>query len=67
MKNIVKEYRKKLGITQAELATQAGVSRPYLSDIENEKVNPTLRTVGRIAEVLQCSIDDLFEDSGEEQ
>ena len=37
MLNRVKEYRKKRGMTQAQLAERANICRPYLSAIESGK------------------------------
>ena len=39
---IIHEQRKKLGMTLAELGKKTGMSRGYLSGLENEKVNPPL-------------------------
>ena len=39
-------------ITLVELSKLAGVSVPYLSDIETGKVNPSIKTVLKIAEGL---------------
>lgn len=60
MTNKVKKYRNNLNLTQEELASMADISRPYLSEIENDNVNPTLRTAGKIAMALKTTVDDLF-------
>ena len=36
MKNRVKEFREKLGLTQEELAEMSGVSRATISGFEND-------------------------------
>jgi predicted transcriptional regulator len=43
--------RKKLGITQEELAEKAGVSQAYIAKLESEQADPKLSTYLRI---LQC-------------
>lgn len=48
----IKRLRKKLGLTQAELAERAGVSQPLIARIEAEEVDPRLSTVARIVGAL---------------
>ena len=42
MKNIIREKRKELGLSQEELAKKCGVSRQTVNAIENNKYDPTL-------------------------
>ena len=42
MKNIIKERRKELGLSQEELAKKCGVTRQTVNAIENNKYDPTL-------------------------
>ncbi|HEQ4057049.1 TPA: helix-turn-helix transcriptional regulator [Streptococcus agalactiae] len=60
MHNRVKEIRKSLGITQTDLAKSVGVSRQYLSDIENMRKQPTIKIAFHIAFILGVKVDDLF-------
>ena len=46
-------WRQARGLTQAELASRAGVSRPNLSMIEQEARDLTVGTLKRLAEALQ--------------
>lgn len=46
---IIRKYR---GLTQAELAEAAGLSRPYLTEIETGKKNGSLKALTLIANVL---------------
>lgn len=49
----VKELRRALGLTQAELANRAGIRRATLSRIENARVTAVdLRVLERLADVL---------------
>jgi transcriptional regulator with XRE-family HTH domain len=59
-KNIM-HYRKKKGISLDELARRSGVSKSMLSQIEQEKTNPTVITVWKISRVLDTSIEELVE------
>lgn len=54
--------RKNLGLTQADMATAAGVHRSYYGLIENGNRNPTLRIATKIATVLDSNIEQLFPD-----
>lgn len=54
------DSRKKLNMTQEELASKIGISRAYLANIENGKHNPSLGVAGRISKLLNISVDELF-------
>ena len=45
-------YRKKLGMTQAELARRAGVQRTNITRFEGGSYNPSLEMMVRIAAAL---------------
>ncbi len=49
----IKRYRKRLGLTQAELAKKAGVSQPLIARIESGDVDPRLSTIRKILEVFR--------------
>jgi DNA-binding XRE family transcriptional regulator len=53
----VKLWREHRGLTQQELANGAGISKPYLSQIENGKRQGTLETLSALARVLQVPLD----------
>ncbi|MPM57321.1 hypothetical protein SDC9_104143 [bioreactor metagenome] len=53
----IKELREQLGITSQELAEQANVSQPYISQIENDRRQPSYNTLQAIAYALNTSID----------
>ncbi|GAV22428.1 helix-turn-helix domain-containing protein [Carboxydothermus pertinax] len=48
----LKKLREDMGLTQAELANQAGVSPGLIGQIEQGKVQPSLKTIEKLAEVL---------------
>ena len=59
--NLVKEYREKTGMTQAELSEKSGVSRTMISKLEtNQKVDCKVSTLISIADALGCSVGDIF-------
>ncbi len=61
MKNRVKEFREKLGLTQEELAEISGVSRTTISGFENELIEITTNTtMDRIAEALGKKTKTVF-------
>jgi putative transcriptional regulator len=60
MKNRIKEVRTKLGITQEELARQAGVRRETIVFLEQGKYNPSLMLAHNVAKALKTTIDGLF-------
>jgi molybdate-binding protein/DNA-binding XRE family transcriptional regulator len=50
----------KLGFTQADLATRAGVSRPSITAIEQGRIAPSVTTAVSIARALQSSVETVF-------
>lgn len=55
----IRTYRKYRGLTISELAEAAGISQPYLSEIESGKKTGTVDVLKRIATVLKVDLDDL--------
>lgn len=60
MKNIIRERRKELGLSQEELAKKCGVTRQTVNAIENNKYNPTLALAFDLARELRITVDELF-------
>lgn len=52
--------RLKLGMTQQQLADALGVHVPYISNLENGKKTPYVRSLARFAEALQTTPDKLL-------
>ena len=59
--NKIKEKRKNLGLTQSELAEKVGLSRNYISELENNRYVPSVRTLTRLARVLKMNLNFLKE------
>ena len=53
-----REYR---GYTQRQLSEAAGISKPYLSQIETGKRTGTTEVLSGIAKALDLTIDDIVE------
>lgn len=61
MVNRLKEFRKKAGLTQAELAVRAGITqRNYLSKLENGTVTLSEKWAQKLAPLLGCSPAELI-------
>ncbi len=53
----IKENRKKQGISQKQLAEKLGVKQAYISMIETDKKNISLRKLEQIGTILGLSIE----------
>ena len=62
--NRIREIRKAKGFTQTSLAVLAGVSQPFLHDLETNRRGAKPDTLKRIADVLGVSVDELTEKAG---
>jgi putative transcriptional regulator len=58
--NRLKEIRSQRGLTQADLAMLAGVSRKTINTIENEVFTPSTLLALTLAEVLKLRVEDIF-------
>ena len=56
----IKEERKKISLTQEELAYRAGVGSKFLSSIERGVSKPSLETFIKIVKALNITSDSLF-------
>lgn len=57
--NKVRVWREHRGMTAAALADAAGISTPYLSQIESGKRDGSIDVMKRIANALGITVDDL--------
>jgi putative transcriptional regulator len=60
MRNSIRDRRKRLGLTQEDLAEAAGVTRQTINAIENRRYNPTLALAIRLSRLLNASVEELF-------
>lgn len=56
----VRHHRKLKGMSQEQLALEAGMERSYVSVLERGTRNPSVRVVGRLAEALGVEPDRLL-------
>lgn len=59
----IKQLREERGITSQELAECANVSQPYISQIENNRRQPSYNTLQAIAYALNTSLDYFLADT----
>ena len=57
----VRHYRKLKGLTQEQLAAEAGMERSYVSDLERGTRNPSVLALGRLADALDVEPSKLLE------
>lgn len=63
----IKQYRKDKGLTQAQLGEKLGVAQSTVATWEMGEIAPRTKTLIKIAEVLQCTVDELLQkEPGEE-
>lgn len=55
----IRTYRTYRKMTVSELAAAAGISQPYLSEIESGKKKGSVDVLKRIAAVLKVDLDDI--------
>lgn len=56
----IRRLREEAGLSQEQLAFDAGMKRSYLSDMERGVRNPTVRALGRIALALKVEPGELL-------
>lgn len=56
----IRELRLAKGLSQDELAAQAGMHRTHPTKLENGLIDPRLSTLRRVADVLQIAINRLI-------
>jgi DNA-binding XRE family transcriptional regulator len=59
----LREERRRKGLTVREIARRVGVSPSLISQIENDKVNPSVSTLWGLVTVLGLAMGDLFSDT----
>lgn len=62
--NRIKKVRQQKKIRQIDLAKSAGVSQPFLSDLENNRRGAKEETMRRIAEALGVEVKDIVKEAG---
>ncbi len=57
---IIKSQRKKLNISQSELAQRLDLSQSYVSDLELGKCDVKISTINKLAEILELPVTKLL-------
>ena len=60
LKNKLKEYRQRAGLTQVQLAEIVGSSKKTISSIETSQFCPTAYLAALLCIALECKFEDLF-------
>lgn len=58
--NKITKIRGKKGLTQEEVALEAGLNRAFIGYIERAERRPTVKTIAKIAKALDVKIWELF-------
>ena len=60
----IKEARENKKLTQLELSEKLGISRNYISDLENDRNTPSVKTLARISIELDMDLNILIGNDG---
>ena len=60
LRNNLREVRTRLGMSQQDVATLAGVTRQTISGVESDLFAPSAAVALKIARALGCRVEDLF-------
>ena len=56
----LKDARKKLGLTQEEVAKQIGTSGNYYAKIERGEINVTIKKLSKLIKALKIDASEIF-------
>ncbi len=57
---LLRQYRRNRGMSQEDLAEKANLHRTYISELENGKKNPSLKTLLQLAKALHLEVWQLL-------
>jgi transcriptional regulator with XRE-family HTH domain len=63
----IRKLRVAKGLSQEALAVDAGLDRSYIGRLERAVENPTIETLGKLADALGVRLVDLVEEPGPEE
>jgi transcriptional regulator with XRE-family HTH domain len=58
---LIQESRKNKEMTQQQLAEKTGLSRNYISDVENGRYTPSAETLFRICSILEIDLNNFIQ------
>ncbi|MGW3949452.1 helix-turn-helix domain-containing protein [Streptomyces sp. NPDC004752] len=59
----LRRRRRALHLTLSDVARQTGLTEGYLSQVERDQANASVRTLQRLCEILKLTVGDLFDQS----
>ncbi|SET46519.1 Helix-turn-helix domain-containing protein [Natronincola peptidivorans] len=63
----IRKMRKEKGYSIMDIKEQTGLSKSTISEVENDKSNPTADTLQKIAKALDVTVDTFFKEDEELQ
>ncbi|MDO4605399.1 MAG: helix-turn-helix transcriptional regulator, partial [Helcococcus sp.] len=63
----IKSLRKKMGLTQEELADRSELTKGFISQLERNLNSPSVDTLADVLEALGTNLGDFFTETEEEQ
>jgi len=60
MRNSLREYRDRYGLSQRELAERVSVTRQTMNAIEGDRYDPSVELVFKLAAFFECPVEELF-------
>lgn len=60
LKNHIQQHREQRGLNQDQLATQLGLTRTYLSKLENQKFPPSPGLMTRVCQFFGKELGEMF-------
>lgn len=60
MKNNLKILRRQKNLTQEQLASKIGIPQPTYRTYENGRYEPSIKTLVKLSQILECSVDDIL-------
>ena len=64
MRNSVRELRSERGLSQAQLASEMGVSRQTINSIEQDRYTPSLPLALALARFFETTVEAMFGEGG---
>lgn len=57
---LLRDRRRRAGLTQQQVAERLGVSKSRISEYENSEINMSIITAKKLAVICGCDINELF-------
>lgn len=60
MRNSLREFRDRHGLSQRQLAERVGVTRQTINAVEGDRYDPSVELVFDLAAFFECPVEELF-------